>query len=268
MTNLNEEFPELMKSWRRRAGISQLELSLRCEVSQKHISFLELARSSPSQDMVLRLCDAMSVPLRDRNSLLMAAGFAPGYRESELSAPELAAVDQALDMMLEQQEPFPAVVIDRLFNIVRANVGAMKFQAFMFGTQDPAQMPPEAGNLLRALFHKDGIRRYVKNWEDIALFLLRQAYAESMSQGGHEELKALIRDLERSDGVPRDWRQRTHGYWAAPMLTLDVEKDGIALKFFSTVATLGTPMDVTLQEIRIENYFPADAATRNFFLSH
>lgn len=260
-----DELPRLLKSWRARNNVSQLELSLRCDVSQKHISFIESARSAPSKSMVLLICEALNIPLRDRNSLLTAAGFAPEYRETALSEPELAAVDQALNMMLAQQDPYPAMVIDGLFNVVRANRGAERLQGFLYDAESPDKLPSFAGNVLRSLFSPDGIRRYVANWNDIAPFFLRQLYAETLAHGSDGPLGSLLREIENYDGVPPGWKKYQPGHWQSPILTVDIEKDGLSLSFFSTIATLGTPLDITLQETRIESYFPANEATKRFF---
>jgi len=260
-----EDFSQLLKSWRNQYGVSQLELSLRCDVSQKHISFLESKRSAPSHLMVQIISEALEIPLRNRNSLLMSAGFAPFYKESDLSEPELAAVDQALSMMLDQHEPYPAVVVDHLFNLIRANRGAMKLQSILFGVDDPAELPGVAGNILRGLISPDGYREHVKNWNEIVPCLLRRLQSELYTSNGSAEIQALLDELSACDGVPSDWRHPSPGGWNAPILTVDIEKDGIELSFFSTIATLGTPQDITLQEIRVESYFPANDATRMIF---
>ena len=260
-----DDLPRLLKSWRARSNVSQLELSLRCDVSQKHISFIESARSAPSRPMVLQICEALDIPLRDRNSLLTAAGYAPEYRETALSEPELAAVDQALDMMLSQQEPYPAMVVDGLFNVVRANHGAARLQGFLFDAAKPEDLPAIAGNILRSLFSPEGVRRHISNWHDIAPFFLRHLHAEALSRGVDGPLGDLLREIESYDGVPSGWKKYQPGHWQPPILTVDFEKDGVALSFFSTIATLGTPLDITLQETRIEAYFPADETTRQFF---
>lgn len=246
MTVSSEEFPRQLKSWRARCGVSQLELSLRCEVSQKHISFLELARSAPSRSMVMQIGEALGLSLRDRNALLLAAGFAPAYKESQLSEPELAAVDQALTMMLDQQEPYPAFVIGKHFNIVRANRGAMTLAALLFDVSKPEDMPDMDGALVRGLFHPDGFRRYIRNWEEVASHVLRQLQSEVQANGHPPELQALLRELEAYEGVPQDWKRPQPIERTTPVLTLDIEKDGLALSFFTTIATLGTPLDVAL----------------------
>jgi len=266
MNAISEEFPHLMKSWRAKRGVSQLELSLRCEVSQKHISFLESARNAPSKLMVMLICEALNIPFRDRNALLLAAGFAPGYRESDLSEPELATVDQAITMMMEAQEPYPAMVVDPFFNVIRANRGAMRLQAMLYEVERPEDLPALAANVLRGTFYPEGFRRHISNWDEIAPCLLQRLQSELYAHGGSPEMQAFIDELAACEGVPDDWRQHVTGEWQAPMLTVNIEKDGVALRFFSTIATLGTPLDVTLQEIRIESMFPGDDATRRFFM--
>ena len=265
--NATEEFAPLLKSWRARSGVSQLELSLRCEVSQKHISFLEQARNAPSKVMVLLICDALDIPLRDRNALLLAAGFAPTYRESDLSAPELAEVNQALDMMLNQQEPFPAMVVDECYNVIKANTGAMKLQAMIYEVERPEDFPATAGNLLHDFFSPDGYRDCISNWDDIAPCILKRLQAEARAASGNSELNDLLEELTSFPGIPEDWKQHLPGDWLAPVLTVDISKNGLDLSFFSTIATLGTPQDVTLQEIRVESWFPANDATRQFFMN-
>ncbi len=262
----SENFSHLMKSWRAKSGVSQLELALRCEVSQKHISFLESARSRPSKLMVMLICEALNIPLRDRNSLLLSAGYSPSYRESTLTEPELAAVDQALTMMLNQQEPYPAMVIDRMFNVMRANRGAMQLQFMLYGVDRPEDLPPMAGNLLRGMFHPNGFRRHISNWDELASCVLRRLQSEVYANGGDPELQTLLDEMAECEGVPTGWKQHVPGGWHAPILTVDVEKDGKRLRFFSTIATLGPPQDATLEEIRIESYFPADETTRRAFM--
>ncbi|MCY6381158.1 helix-turn-helix domain-containing protein [Hoeflea prorocentri] len=260
-----EEFPRMLKSWRARANVSQLELSMLCDVSQKHISFIETARSSPSRAMVLQICEALNVPLRDRNGLLVTAGFAPEFRESALSEPEMAEVDKALDMMLSHQDPFPAMVVDGLFNVQRANLGAIKLQCFLYDVDHPEDLPPVAGNMMHSLFSPDGIRDHIANWDEIAPFFLKQLHAEALAHRTAGPFSDLVRTLESYDGVPSDWKRHQPNHWQAPILTVDIDKDGKRLSFFSTIATLGTPRDITLQEMRIESYFPANDATRRFF---
>ena len=265
-TARNESFPQRLKAWRQARRLSQLELALRCNVSQRHLSFLESGRARPSEPMILNLSEALEVPLRDRNALLLAAGFAPRYRESDLSEPEMAAVTKALDHLLEKHEPYPALVIDHLANLQRANAGAMKLMAFLTGPDPevpPAEDPP---NLLHALFNPQGLRPYIKDWEAVANFLLRRLQAECIAAGQPQDMRDLLAALSTYPGVPKDWPMEIPGEWHAPVLTTTFEKDGLRLTFFTTITTLGTPFDVTLQEVRVEQFFPADAETEAFFL--
>ena len=265
MNATSKEFRQLMKSWRAKRRVSQLELSLRCEVSQKHISFLESARTAPSSIMVSMICEALDMPLRDRNTFLMAAGFAPSYRESDLTQPEMAVIDQAINMMLAKHEPYPAMVVDRYFNVIRANGGAMRLQSLLYDVDRPEDLPELAGNVLKGLFHKDGYRRHVSNWQEIAPCLLRRLQSELYASGDTEKMQRFIDELAACEGVPEDWKQHLPGEWLAPVLTVNIAAKDAELSFFSTIATLGTPLDVTLQEIRIESYFPANEATRKYY---
>lgn len=259
-------FGDMMKSWRAKFGVSQLELSLRCDVSQKHISFLETGRNKPSKPMVLTICENLNIPLRDRNVLLSSAGFAPHYKETDLEAPEMAVVSQALDMMLQAQDPLPGVVFDSHYNLLRANQGAIKLQCFLYGVSSPHDLPQDSGNLLRGLFDPNGYRKYIVNWEEVVVCLLRRLQGDVHAMGGAPELQQLLDELASYRGVPRNWRQVDAGDWHGPMLTIDFDKDGVQLSFFSTIASLGTPQDISLQEIRIESFFPGNEETRNFFL--
>lgn len=265
MNERASKFPHLLKSWRAKSHVSQLELSLRCDVSQKHISFVESARTAPSRSMVLDFCEALNIPLRDRNALLLAAGYAPEYQESQLTEPELAVVDQALDMMLTHQEPFPAMVVDRQFNVIRANHGALKLQMMLFDVVQPNELPSIASNILCGLFHPEGYRDHIVNWAEIAPYFLRQLRDEILAQNNPQDLQALLQELQACEGVSEDWMKYQPGQWQAPILTIDIMKDNLELSLFSTIATLGTPLDITLQEIRIECYFPADEKTKEYF---
>lgn len=165
-------FGSRLRWWRKRRGLSQLDLASVAGTSQRHVSFLESGRSQPSREMVLCLAAALDVPLRQQNALLLAAGFAPVWRESHLTAPELAVVNQALDRLLAQQEPFPAVVVDRRWNLLRANAGAGRLIAFLTGPT-PAPAPAGAVNLAEWLLSPDGPRPYLVNWPEVVIHLLR-----------------------------------------------------------------------------------------------
>jgi transcriptional regulator with XRE-family HTH domain len=175
-------FGPMLRAWRRRRGASQLALALQSGVSQRHVSFLESGRAKPSREMVVQLSTALDVPLRQRNTMLLAAGFAPAYRESNLGAPELTPVRQAIDRMLKQQEPYPAVVIDRLWNLQQANEAAQAFTVFLFEGPPPPPPPGKSPNILRWLLDPKALRAKVSNWEEVARYLVSTTYAGLVPQ--------------------------------------------------------------------------------------
>src|SRR5262245_54100617 len=186
-----QTFAARLRWWRERRGLAQLALAGRAEISQRHLSFLELGRASPSRDMVLRLAVALDVPLRQHNALLMAAGFAPEWRETSFNAPELAQVQSALDYMLAQQEPYPAVVVDRHWKLLRANEGARRLVEFLVG-----KLPAGADvNLADALVAPDLLRPYLRNWEDVAVYFIRSVENDAASDGSAQTAALLERLL-------------------------------------------------------------------------
>lgn len=258
-------FGPMLREWRRRRGASQLELSLRSGVSQRHVSFLESGRARPSREMVGQLAGALDVPLRQQNALLLAAGFAPVYRERDLGAPELGAVRQAITHMLRQQEPYPAVVVDRLWNLLDANGPANRMTAFLLEGVPGAAKQAGRPNLLRSILSRDLLRTRIDNWEDVARHLVRATYAEILADGGDEDALRFIDDVMALPDVPRAWRHQRFDETPTPVLSVDFRKGDTKLRLFTTIATLGTPQDVTLQEVRVECFFPADEATERFF---
>ena len=260
-------FGPMLRAWRRRRGSSQLALALQSGVSQRHVSFLESGRARPSREMVVQLTSALDVPLRQRNAMLLAAGFAPVYRESNLATPELTPVRQAIERMLKQQEPYPAVVIDRLWNLLQANEAANAFTVFLFEGPPP---PPPAGksaNLLRWLLDPKALRSKVANWEEVARYLVSTTYAEILADGGEPRALAFIEEIMAYPDVPASFRKVRFEDRPSPVLTIDYLVGGKSLSVFTTIATLGTPQDVTLQEVRIECFFPADDRSDALFRS-
>jgi transcriptional regulator with XRE-family HTH domain len=252
-----------LRWWRERRGFSQLDLAGAAETTQRHLSFLESGRASPSREMVLRLATVLDLPLRQQNALLLAAGFAPAWRESDLSAPELAQVNSALDFMLAQQEPYPAFVVDRRWNLLRANTGAGRFVAFLTGPA-PAADPAEPVNLAVALVSPNGLRPFIVNWEEVALYFLRGVQADAIADGTPQTAQLLTRLLAFPD-LPALSQIPSAGETRAPVLTIHFKSRGTSLRLFTTIATLGTPHDVTLQEIRVECFFPMDESTARLF---
>ena len=260
-------FGPMLRAWRRRRGASQLALALQSGVSQRHVSFLESGRARPSREMVVQLSSALDVPLRQRNTMLLAAGFAPVYRESGLGAPELAPVRQAIDRMLKQQEPYPAVVVDRLWNLLQANDAANAFTLFLFEGPPPAPPAGKPANLLRWLLDPQALRPKLSNWEEVARHLVSTTYAEILADGGEPKALAFIEEIMAYPDVPASFRKLRFEERPAPVLTLDYIVGGRSLSVFTTISTLGTPQDVTLQEVRIECFFPADERSDALFRS-
>jgi hypothetical protein len=213
--------------------------------------------------MVLRLAAALEVPLRQQNALLLAAGLAPAWRESDLAAPELAVVNQALEHMLAQQEPFPALVLDRRWNVLRANTGAARLTTFLTA---PAAAPAATGgvNIAEWLLSPAGLRPFLVNWQEVASYFLRGVQADA-SADGTQETAEFLRRLLAYPGVPALSHVPALEESPSPVLAMHFRKGQTALRLFTTIATLGTPQDVTVQELRIECFFPADAATSQVF---
>jgi transcriptional regulator with XRE-family HTH domain len=250
------DFAARLRKWRRQRGWSQLELAGRAEISQRHLSFLELGRSKPGRDMVERLASALGVGLREHNALLLAAGFAPIWQERDLGAQELAGVRAALDHMLAQQEPYPAVVVDRHWNLLRSNLGAVRLVEFLVGP-----LPPEPPiNLADALVAPDVLRPFLVNWEAVVRYFIRSVEADAIADGTTQSTALLERLLEYPGVKPilhSGWEDAASG----PVLAMHFRKSDVSLHLFTTIATLGTPQDITLQELRIECFFPADDVT-------
>jgi transcriptional regulator with XRE-family HTH domain len=256
-------FGARLRWWRMRRGRSQLDLASAASTTQRHVSFLESGRTQPSREMVLRLATALDVPLRQQNTLLLAAGFAPVWGESDLAAPTLAAVNYALDHMLAQQEPFPGVVLDRRWNLLRANAGAAQLTTFLTGPA-PASAAASAVNLAEWLLSPAGLRPVLVNWHEVAIYFLRGVQADAVADGT-QETADLLRRLLDFPGVPALSHVPALEDPPSPVLAMHFHKGQTSLRLFTTIATLGTPQDVTVQELRIECFFPADEATARIF---
>lgn len=251
-------FGQLLRQWRDRRRLSQLDLAGEAEISTRHLSFVETGRSRPSRETILRLCRALEVPPRGRNELLTAAGFAPIYRESAWDAPELALARQALDRLLRQQEPYPAMLVDRHWNMIQSNGAMARFLACFL---DPAAAAAAgAPNAIRLSAHPRGLRPFIRNWEAVsATFIqwLRRDYLHT----GDAETGRLIDEILASSKVPSQGRTFDLDVSPAPFLTIEMEKDDLRLSLFTVLAGLGTAFDITLHEVRIECFFPADEAS-------
>ena len=247
-----------LREWRRRRGLSQLDLAGAAGTTQRHLSFLESGRSQPSPEMVLRLAATLDIPLRQQNALLLAAGFAPVWQERDLTAPDLESVNRALDYMLAQQEPFPAIVVDRRWNLLRANAGAARLTTFLTGP-----LPTAPVNIAEWLI-SPALRPMLVNWQDVVLHLLRGVQADALLDGA-AETEALLQRLLTAPGAPT-WAQAPEMEAPQPpVLALHFRKGAASLRLFTTIATLGAPQDITAQDLRIECFFPVDEATAEWF---
>ena len=256
-------FGAILKQWRDRRSFSQLELALTSQVSQRHISFLESGRAKPSQEMILQLANVLEIPFRQQNLMLSAAGFAPIHTETDLSAPEMTSVCKAINCMLSQQEPYPAIVIDRYWNLLLANQGASRFLNIFI---DPEQLQTlfcvdGKINLMRFTFDPQGLRPFIVNWEELAGHLLQRVYREANLSIESEQSTLLFDELMRYPDAAELWKTSSQSPQNDLILTTHFKQNDLDLRFFSTIATLGTPYDITLQEIRIECLFPADEQT-------
>lgn len=251
----NDDVGSLLRHWRTTRRLSQLELSLDADISSRHLSYVETGRSQPSREMVLRLADALEIPLRERNALLVAAGYAPRYFETGLAAPEMAQMRSAIDLILRHQEPYPAFVLDRHWNIRMGNDAAARCTRFLLGAD------ANDANMIRLILQPNGLKPVMVNWEETAGDLIRHLHNQIAATPSDEQSKALLAEVLAYPGVPARWRTREIGAPTTPLLTTIFRRASVELRFFSTLTTFGTPHDVTLEELRIECSFPADDAT-------
>ncbi|WP_399892086.1 helix-turn-helix domain-containing protein [Streptomyces sp. BBFR51] len=246
---------ELIRQWRHRRRLSQLDLALAADVSARHVSLIETGKSNPSADMVLRLADQLDVPLRDRNRLLLAAGFAPRYAERPLDDDALSAARDAVERVLRAHEPYPAVAFDRRWDIVMTNRALEPF----FADVDPDLLKPPM-NLVRLGLDPRGFAPLVVNLADVRA-VFRSRIRRQLAVAPDGELTALYEELLESNSEDTS-RQSTETDVVIPMI---LRFDGRELRLFSTITTFGTPMDITLDEVAIELYYPADAESASYF---
>ncbi|GGO25336.1 transcriptional regulator [Microbispora rosea subsp. aerata] len=247
-------FGELLRRWREHRRMSQLDLSNQAEISTRHISFLETGRAAPSREMVLRLAEHLDLPLRERNHLLLAAGYAPVYGESPLASPQMAAVCDAIRRLLSAHDPYPAVVVDRGWNLVDANDG--------IGMLAEGIDPDLLSNVLRATLHPEGLAPHILNLGEWRAHLLGRLRRQ-ITLTADPLLGELYAELR---GYPCD-QPEPEVELPGPgdiLVPLRVRRAGRELTFFSIVATFGTPLDITVSELAIESFYPADSATAAF----
>ncbi|QYD73528.1 helix-turn-helix transcriptional regulator [Paraburkholderia edwinii] len=253
------ELGNLLRYWRDVRGMSQLDLSLEAGVSQRQISFIESGRSVPGRDTLLTLAQTLDVPLRERNALLLAAGYAPIYSEAPWNAQEMHGVIRALERVVRQHEPYPAIVMDRHWNLLMTNNAAPRF--FNCFIDMASREGPR--NMLHLMFDPLGMRPFVADWDTVARSLLQRVYRESVGHVIDGDTGRLLDELLAYPDVPRDWRTWNAPAAAAamPMIPLGFVSDGVVLRYFSMVTSVGAPQNVAAQELRLECMFPADEET-------
>ena len=255
----------LLRRWREARHVSQLDLALEAQVSTRHISYLETGKAEPSKEMILTLANALDIPLRERNLLLLAAGYAPLYGETSLDDARMAQVRAVVEIILKSNEPRSAIAYDHHWNVVMANAAFIRFVTMMLGKAPAGLVPlrvssPPQLNLLHLLFDPNGTRKVIVNWKDSAKWLLNEAYRR-LAWARDEKLRQLIAEILRYPGVPERWREPELEGPQDLILPMELNLDGKTARMFSTVTTVATPHDVTLQELHVEVFYPADAET-------
>jgi transcriptional regulator with XRE-family HTH domain len=245
------ELGELLRYWRQQRGKSQLDLSFDTGISQRHLSFVESGRSVPSRDLLLTVSDTLDIPLRERNALLLASGYAPMYSECDWDLPEMAVVTSAVMRMLQQHEPHPALVLDRYWNVVRTNEAAPRF----FGSFIDLDAHPKPRNLLHLMFDPAGMRPFIADWEQVAAALLGRVHRECLGHVADEKTVMLLNSLARYPGVKElSALPRTQ----SPVVPITFTKGSEQYSYFSLITTVGTPQCISAQEMRIECMFPVE----------
>ena len=252
---MSTAFGTALRQWRTQRRYSQLQLAAEADVSQRHVSFLETGRARPSREMVVHLAMVLDVPLRERNAMLLAAGFAPLYRETGLGEPAMAQVRHVLEFLLAAHEPFPAIVVDRRWNVVLANEAANRLTLTML---DPEIAPVCDGlNMIRLTLHPQGVRRFTVNWVEVATMVMDRLRRDVAERPSDQALRRLLAEAESYQGVT-DLPRRLSPTGNDLLVPVHYRSDDIDVRLFGTIATLGASYDVTVEELRLETFFPAD----------
>ena len=250
----------MIRAWRSSRGKSQLALAVDAGISTRHLSFVETGRAKPSREMVLTLAEHLDVPFRDRNALLEAAGFAAVYRETPLDAPAMADVREALTRILDASEPNPTLVVNRRYDILLANEAAIRLLSFFAPTWRGKR------NAALMLLSHDGLRPAIANWTEVASIIVHHLRTELSAIRTRDRADEEM--LERAVAAQRELSELqvapvTSAKPPAILIPVQLRRGDVALDLFTTITTLGTPLDITLQELRIESFFPVDARSRD-----
>jgi len=246
---------ELLRHWRQQRGKSQLDLSLDTGISQRHLSFVESGRSVPSRELLSSVSDALNIPLRERNVLLLASGYAPLYSEQNMDNEDMAVITGAIDRMLQQHDPHPALALDRHWNVIRTNEAAPRF----FSSFIDLEARPKPRNLLELMFDPAGMRPFVDEWDKVAAGLLQRVRREAVGQVLDPGLAALLERLRKYPGVAA---LKPTLASQSPVLPITFRRGDTRFSYFSLVTTVGTPQCITAQELRIECMFPTNGEAK------
>lgn len=253
-------FRALLRFWRNRRGLSQLDLGLAADVSARHISFLETGRSQPSVEMVLLLSEVLDVPLRSRNELLRAGGFDPAYPEPSVSELLDGPLGATVDAILDHGDPYPVMVLDRLHGLIRTNRGG-RFLLELGGVDLDAEPHPNLVMLLLA----PQLRAALVNWDEVAGQIVRRVQRMALQNPEDQDLAELLDELLAMPDLPEDWRIPDLSSPSDPVVPLDIELGDVRLRLLTTISVFHAPSNVTLEEVQIESYLPLDDETRAFF---
>jgi transcriptional regulator with XRE-family HTH domain len=249
-----------LQYWRKLKKISQLDLALEANISARHLSFIETGKSQPSRETVTRLASALKLSLKQQNGLFVSAGYSPVYPSTNLDAPKMIPVRQAVERMLKQHEPFPAVATTRNYDILLPNHGYENLVTRFAGASALMKYP----NVYKLVFAKEGLSQYIKNWSLVGLLLLRRLHDE-MFASRDESLSLLYQEVLQNAPVAPDMKAFNSFNEDVPVLGFSLAKGLVCMSFFSMITTFGTPHDVIAQELRIEFLFPADSQTEKYW---
>ena len=250
-----------IRAWRQTRGLSQFDLASRAGFSVRHVSFIETGRAHPSREAVLALGEVLDLTLRDRNRLLECAGFASVFHETPLSAAQMAHMREMLQFIRDRHLPYAAIVVDRHWNCLMSNLAAGRFFSLLISPSVAAQ-----GNVLRSTFHPEGSRRWIVNWPEVERDLLNRAELEFGSQDSQGT--ALLTEIRSYTTLPREGNSHAAPRPGDLLLPIHIRVSELDLRLFTTIMTLGTPQDVTLQELRIETFFPADRQSERCWMEN
>jgi transcriptional regulator with XRE-family HTH domain len=251
-----KELGDLLRQWRGVRGRSQLDISVDTGISQRQISFIESGRSVPTRSTLMGIAQVLEIPLRERNALLLAAGYAPLYSDAAWNSDEMKGITKALGRMIAQHEPYPAIVMDRYWNVLLTNDAAPRF----FNCFIDVLARPSPRNMLHLMFDPNGLRPFIVDWEALARTLIQRVHREAVGHIVDQKTKDLVTDLLAYPDVQSVWRVPEAGS-GLPMIPMSFVKDGAVMNYFSLVTTVGTPQAIAAQELRVECMYPADDET-------